>query len=309
MQNYYKKKSIVTKELSDAFKISVLHFGLWHKNIRVIMSFLLTFILCYVATEKYIDYAEMHSFSIQGLESFIWAFGDEKNVLLMSLLVFLLFSDMPLKDNSIPFYLIRVNRRSWMIGQLLYVFASVNIYLLFTAVSTIILSWRYSYAGNVWSEASVALAYANRKNEMFLPVSIKTMEMSYPYETALTMTIFLVCYFMVMVYMFLFFSMEFGSRAGAIAEVVFISYGIILNPENIYNLLNLPEELFYKANLVVGWLSPLNHAVYYMHSFGYDKLPGIDQSIVIFIIILVFLTVFCARAAKKYEFRFDGNHN
>ena len=44
-------------------------------------------------------------------------------------------------------------------------------------------------------------------------------------------------------------------------------------------MLQLPDELMYKANVAVGWLSPLNQATYQMHNFGYDLLPRLWHDI------------------------------
>ena len=64
-----------------------------------------------------------------------------------------------------------------------------------------------------------------------------------------------------------------GQLAGVIGVFTFSVYGFLLNPQTIKAIFRLPDELMYKANVAVGWLSPLNHATYHMHNFGYDLLP------------------------------------
>ncbi|MCD7946389.1 MAG: hypothetical protein LUF81_07275 [Clostridiales bacterium] len=62
------------------------------------------------------------------------------------------------------------------------------------------------------------------------------------------------------------------------AFFVFSLYGFLLSPKWLEALLGLSEEELYWANVAVGWLSPLNHAAYHMHNFGYDLLPRLWQS-------------------------------
>ena len=62
----------------------------------------------------------------------------------------------------------------------------------------------------------------------------------------------------------------------------------------------------YKANVAVGWLSPLNQATYHMHNFGYDLLPRLWQTYLIFLVLIAGLMVGILRAIRKYNFMFLG---
>ena len=74
-------------------------------------------------------------------------------------------------------------------------------------------------------------------------------------------------------------------------------------------MFNLPDELMYKANVAVGWLSPLNQATYHMHNFGYDLLPRLWQTYLIFLVLIAGLMVGILRAIRKYNFMFLGTEN
>ena len=67
--------------------------------------------------------------------------------------------------------------------------------------------------------------------------------------------------------------------AGIAAVISFSCYGLLLNPDNIKKVLHLPDQLSYKARVLVGWISPLNQATFYMHNFGYDKLPTLGRTV------------------------------
>ena len=66
------------------------------------------------------------------------------------------------------------------------------------------------------------------------------------------------------------------------------------------------DELMYKANVAVGWMSPLNHATYHMHNFGYDLLPRIWQTYLIFGLLIALCFFLSLRAVRKYNFNFTG---
>ena len=59
----------------------------WHKNARVVTAFLLDFILCYLLTDKAVQFALERDTTMQIFEAFIWTFGDSNAILLVSLLL------------------------------------------------------------------------------------------------------------------------------------------------------------------------------------------------------------------------------
>lgn len=65
----------------------------------------------------------------------------------------------------------------------------------------------------------------------------------------------------------------------------------------------------YKANVAVGWISPLNHATYHMHNFGYDLLPKLWQTFAIFGVLITVCCVLTPVTIRKYKFNFTGMDN
>ena len=60
------------------------------------------------------------------------------------------------------------------------------------------------------------------------------------------------------------------------------------------------------ANIIFGWISPLNHATYYMHNFGYDNLPKLYQSYIFFAVGSIVLFALSLWKIKRYQFSFTG---
>ena len=100
-----------------------------------------------------------------------------------------------------------------------------------------------------------------------------------------------------------------GQLAGVIGAFSFSLFGFLLNPQTIKALFQLPDELMYKANVAIGWLSPLNHATYHMHNFGYDLLPRLWQTYLIFGALIAACFFLSLRAVKRYSFNFTGTED
>ena len=89
-------------------------------------------------------------------------------------------------------------------------------------------------------------------------------------------------------------------------RAISLLYGFLLNPELFKTIFQLPDELMYKANVAVGWLSPLNQATYHMHNFGYDLLPRLWMTYAIFGVLIALCFIMTLRSVRKYNFNFSG---
>lgn len=282
------------------------NFQHWRKNARIIVTFALAFVLCFLLTDKAVQFAKEHNTTMQLAEAFIWTFGDSDSILLVSLLLILLFADMPFLSSGTPFYLMRMNRRRWIAGQLLYTAAATILFLLFILASTILVCIRQSYIGNIWSETAAILGYSGAGEAIAVPSLVKTLEMSFPYRAMFTIFGLMLSYTLVLVFIMLVFTLWKGSAAGIVSGFVFSVFGFLLKPTTIDAVFQLPAGLYYKANVAVGWLSPLNQATYHMHNFGYDRLPRMWQSFAIFGALIVLEFLLALLAIRKYNFVFTG---
>ena len=294
------------KTLRQAFSITGYNFELWKKNPRILVTFALSFIMCFLLTDKTVQFAIDHNTTMQVVESFIWSFGDSNSILLSSVLLVMLFADMPFLSSGTPFYLVRTDRRTWITGQIIYILAATAIYLTFVLVSTALLSIQQSFIANMWSPTAAILGYTNAGERVAIPALVKTLEMSWPYQSMTSIFLLMLGYTSVMVLLMLVCNLRFGQVAGVVSVLVFSLYGILMQPDTIQLLLKLPDEAYYIANVIIGWLSPLNQATYHMHNFGYDKLPRLWQSYCIFIGLSVILYFAAIQAAKKFNFSFTG---
>ena len=294
------------KRIKQMFSVTVFNFRKWHKNPRIYITFILAFILCFLLSDKAVRFARLYETSMQIVEPFVWTFGDANSILLSSLLLLLLFADMPFIDSSTPFYLMRIDRKTWVLGQGVYVILSTFIYLVFILLSTSLVCMTQSFGGNMWSETAAILGYSGIGQDVALPALVKTLEMSQPYNCMFTIFALMMLYTLVMALIMLLMNLKKGYMGGVISVFVFSLYGFLLNPETIKTIFHLPDALMYKANVAVGWLSPLNHATYHMHNFGYDLLPRLWQTYLVFGTLIILIFFWLLKAARNYSFNFLG---
>ena len=192
------------------------------------------------------------------------------------------------------------------VGQMVYVALATMLFMVFTLFSTVVLTMQNAFTGNRWSRTAAALAYSGSGKELNLPSAVKAIEMSRPWQSMFWVLALMLLYTLVMVLVMLLFNIWKGQIAGIAAVISFSCYGLLLNPDNIKKVLHLPDQLSYKARVLVGWISPLNQATFYMHNFGYDKLPTLGQTVAIGLALLAVLLILTICAIRRYAFSFSG---
>lgn len=286
--------------------VTAYNFRQWRKNPRIVITFALAFILCFLLSDKAVRFAKEYETTMQIVEAFVWTFGDSNSILLASLLLLLLFADMPFLSAGTPYYLMRIDRKTWITGQALYIALATGIYMVFILASTSIVCMSQSFIGDMWSETAAILGYSGAGKAVALPALVKTLEMSTPYPCMATIFLLMLLYTMLMAFIMLLFNIRRGQLAGVISVFIFSLIGFLLNPQLLKTMFQLPDELMYKANVAVGWMSPLNHATYHMHNFGYDLLPRLWMTYAIFGTLIALCYILTLRSARKYNFNFTG---
>jgi hypothetical protein len=292
--------------LGQIGSVAFCNFRQWRKNPRIFITFALAFILCFLLSDKAVKFAQEYQTTMQIVEAFVWTFGDSNSILLSSLLLVLLFADMPFISSGTPFYLMRIDRKTWLAGQALDITLVTGIYMVFILLSTALVCMSNSFSGNMWSKTAAILSYSGAGKAVALSALVKTLEMSTPYEAMGTIFLLMLLYTLLMVFIMLTFNIRKGQLAGVVSVFSFSLFGFILNPQLLKVLFQVPDELIYKANVAVGWISPLNHATYHMHDFGYDLLPRIWQTYMIFGVLITLCFVLALRSIRRYNFNFTG---
>ena len=91
-----------------------------------------------------------------------------------------------------------------------------------------------------------------------------------------------------------------------VAGAVLSGFGFFLTPQILIDWLSLDPYQAGVANILCGWLSPLNHATYSMHNFGYDNLPRLADSYLIFTKASLTIYLLAFWRVRSYSFHFTG---
>lgn len=266
------------------------------------MTFLFSFILCFFLSSRAMEVAEYYDSPVQAFEPFIWTFGDATSILLCALLLILLFMDLPRFSPFTPYMLLRMKKSRWLFAQLIYIFLATVLYMVYVLLVTGILCMKKTYPGNIWSKTAALLAYSEMGRKLSVPSTVKVMESTSPFRCSTQIVLLLVCYALTLSFLMLFFQMKSGKKAGIAAGLAYSLSGFLLNPKVLAVLLHKEEYEMFRIRRLAGWISPLNHATYSMHDFGYDVLPSIGQSCLLFTLLLACLALLSFRTLKKYNF-------
>lgn len=269
------------------------------------MTFALSFTICFLLSDKALGLSEEFEKTMQAAEPFIMTFGDPSSIMIVSSLLILLFADIPMLNAGVPFYLMRTTKKRWILGQVAYVGSATVLYLLFVLLSTVAVCARNCFAGNLWSATGAMLGYSELGEKTLLPLSVKVMEHVTPYECMGQIMLLMVFYCISLVLLMLVLNLKWGRKAGVIGGIAYSIYGLLLSPDTIMAILKIPEEKVFKANVILGWISPLNHATYEMHNFGYDLLPTLWQSYLLFGSLTLGLVLIIVWQMKHYNFNFS----
>ncbi|MCI9447819.1 MAG: hypothetical protein HFH36_10600 [Lachnospiraceae bacterium] len=274
----------------------------FHKNPRIILTFLFSFILCFFLSDRALLVADYYGSSMQALEPFIWTFGDATSILLSSLLLILLFIDLPKLTPFTPYMLLRTRKACWLLAQLCYIFLVTVGYMLYVLLVTSLLCMQKTYAGNLWSKTAALFAYSSMGDKFSVPSTVKVMESTTPWGCSMQMVALLVCYALTLSFFMLYFQMRMGKKAGIAAGLCYSLFGFLLDPDTLAKILHKEEYEMFLVRRITGWISPLNHATYGMHDFGYDVLPSVGQSCLLFLLLLFAMSLCSFHILKRYNF-------
>lgn len=282
------------------------HFLGFFRNSRTVIVFLLSAVICYLLSGRVYEVVTRFGTPMQAAEPFIWTFGDAQAVLLVSLMLILLFSDLPKISAFTPFYLMRMTRRRWLAAQFCYIVLVTALYVAFVLAVTTALCMKDSFPGNFWSETAAILGYSKIGKELHVASTVKVMESISPYGCMLQVTVLMFGYSLTLGFLILLGNLLPGGKSGMFLALGYSLYGFLLDPEVLGGLMGLEEYELYRVRSLVGWISPLNNAVCGMHDFGYDNLPSVAQSLGIFAGLLAVLVLLSKRAVRRYNFTFLG---
>ncbi len=296
--------------LREAFVCAGWNLYSLRRNPRFYMSLLLGFLLCWLLTDKTMAISRTYLTNVQLLEPFVWCYADDESILFSALVMMLMLSALPRLDTPASYLIFRTTYLNWLLGQIATVFILTLCYTLMILVFSMVMCIGCNvFVTNNWSETATMLSFSPASFEVALSVMRKTVKLTTPYGCTIQIFLLLFQYVLLMAMLQLTFTMLKSRKAGIIAVLGINFAGYVLTPDRFMTWLQLPREMQYYANLLSAWLSPLQHATYTMHNFGYDLLPRVQTSCLLLGGVSLLLMIVSALAMRRFSFRFTGGYS
>ena len=293
--------------LREAFVCAGWNLYSLRRNPRFYMSLLLGFLLCWLLTDKTMAISRTYLTNVQLLEPFVWCYADDESILFSALVMMLMLSALPRLDTPASYLIFRTTYLNWLLGQIATVFILTLGYTLMILVFSMVMCIGCNvFVTNNWSETATMLSFSPASFEVALSVMRKTVKLTTPYGCTIQIFLLLFQYVLLMAMLQLTFTVLKSRKAGIIAVLGINFAGYVLTPDRFMTWLQLPREMQYYANLLSAWLSPLQHATYTMHNFGYDLLPRVQTSCLLLGGVSLLLMIVSALAMRRFSFRFTG---
>lgn len=276
------------------------------KNPRFYLALIMGFLLCWMLTDKTLRISRDFQTDLQAFEAFIWCFADGDSILYASLVLMLTLSAFPRLDAAGSYLSFRAGRRAWLLGQVLTVLIITLGYCLMLLLFSMLLSIGRANFASTWSDTATLLSFSPGGFDPAFAVSRKMVKLTMPYPALLQIFSLLFLYMLLMSAVQLAFTVMKSRKTGTAIALLIGLGGFIFTPERFMLWLNLPREFTFYANLLAAWLSPLQHATFMMHSFGYDLLPRMHSSMLLLGGVSLLLLGLAAVRMRKYNYVFSG---
>lgn len=294
------------RDIKKAFVCAGWNLYTLRKNPRFYLGLCLGLLLTWMLTDRTLAIARSFQTSLQIVEPFIWCFADGDSILYTSLVLMLLLSAFPRLDAASAYLSFRAGRRAWLLGQVLTVFLLTLGYCLMLLLFSVLLGIGNANLSPQWSDTATMLSFSPGGFDPAFAVSRKMVKLTMPYPALLQIFGLLFLYMLLLSSVQLAFTVMKSRKTGAAIALLIGLTGFVLTPERFMAWLNLPREFQFYANLLSAWLSPLQHATYIMHNFGYDLLPRISTSSLILGGLSLLFFLLAAFKIRGYNFMFTG---
>lgn len=251
---------------NKVFCVAKTEYVKWIRNPKmIILLVMLIFAYDYVILELTTAADKMEK-QLQIFEGFIGISNSQLLLMIIPIVFVGLMGDFPRVDGNAMFYIYRVGKSNWLLGQMFFVVMAAGTYLLALIGFGCITLWGRCYADNVWSEITTKY-YLFAPNDYMSIVANLTTGRLYnnlpPLEAALHIC-GLMFLFLLLISMMLFNGFVCRMRVASIIFTV--------------GLLSLGNVLAYMENNL-RWFFPTAHAILEIHFDEIYKKPIMDLRI------------------------------
>ena len=277
--------------LKQAFSCARTEYIKWVCDARMLILGVLLIFIYNFAIEPLLKNAEEMGEPLNILEPFI-AIANSGAILLIIPLVFLtLIADFPKIDTNTVFYIIRVGRVNWLIGQIIKLVMMALSYLAVIFAGAVVPMLDKGFWYNGWS--NVATKFASRFPEkrgnfgvQLLPENLYN-QLSV-FDAAIQSYLLVFAYLMILGLLLLAFSLIKKKTAGFVLCGAVISLG----------------TAFCSIKTGYMWTMPMANSIIWLHYTKYFRQPVVSMqfSVIYLRTFIAALILFCVTAIKKFNY-------
>ncbi|MGN1114676.1 MAG: hypothetical protein ACI4RC_06090 [Oscillospiraceae bacterium] len=277
--------------LKKSFYCARTEFIKWISDARmIILAVLLVFIYNF-AIEPLIANAELMNEPLNVLEPFI-AIANSGTILLIIPLVFLtLIADYPKIDTNTVFYIIRIGRTNWLVGQIMKLILMAITYLGVVFIGSVIPMLSKGFWYNGWSNVVTGFIQkfpdkSGNFGVQLLPENLYNQ--SSVFKAAIVSYLLVFAYLIIIGLILLSFSLVKKKTAGFVFCGAIISFG----------------TAFCSIRTSLMWLLPMGNSIMWLHYTKYFKEPVVSMgfSVTYLIVIILVLLILCMVSIRRFNY-------
>lgn len=277
--------------LKQAFSCEVTEFVKWVCDARMVIVAVLLIFINNFAVSPLTNNAELMGEPLNILEPFIAVANSEILILIIPIVFLTLIADYPKVDTNTVFYIVRIGRANWFVGQVLKLVFMIVSYLAVIFLGTVLPMLSKGFWYNGWSNVATGFVkmFPDRRGDFgvaLLPENLYN-QLSV-FEAAVKSYLLVAAYLMIIGLILLVFSLFKRKTLGFIICGGMISHGMAFSA--------------IRTNLM--WTMPMANSITWLHYTKYFKKPIMPMSFsVIYLLVLIaVLLVFGGIAIGKFNY-------
>lgn len=277
--------------LKQAFSCEVTEFVKWVCDARMVIVAVLLIFINNFAVSPLTNNAELMGEPLNILEPFIAVANSEILILIIPIVFLTLIADYPKVDTNTVFYIVRIGRANWFVGQILKLVFMIISYLAVIFLGTVLPMLSKGFWYNGWSNVATGFVkmIPDRRGDFgveLLPENLYN-QLSV-FEAAVKSYLLVAAYLMIIGLILLVFSLFKRKTMGFIICGGMISLGMAFSA--------------IRTNLM--WTMPMANSITWLHYTKYFKKPIMPMSFsVIYLLVLIaVLLVFGGIAIGKFNY-------
>ena len=277
--------------LKQAFSCEMTEFVKWVCDARMVIVAVLLIFINNFAVSPLTNNAELMGEPLNILEPFIAVANSEILILIIPIVFLTLIADYPKVDTNTVFYIVRIGRANWFVGQVLKLVFMIVSYLAVIFLGTVLPMLSKGFWYNGWSNVATGFVkmFPDRRGDFGVELLPENLYNQLTVFSAAVQSYLLVfAYLMIIGLILLSFSLVKHKTVGFVLCGAVISLG----------------TAFCSIKTTLMWTMPMANSIIWLHYTKYFREPVMSMSFSVsyLAIFIAVLLAFCFIAIRKFNY-------